>query len=411
MRRTSLFALVLCLSMLMQAQPLKRTTPESVGMSSALLHNADAAIQASIDAGEIPGAVLAVVRHGKMAYIQAYGNRQVYPTKEAMTTETIFDMASCSKCMGTTMSVMKLLETGRLRLLDAVNRYIPDFEDWQPKEGGGKVTIRIEDLLTHTSGLLPYGPAAELARKYGTPNPAGMMEWICTCRKDFEPKTDFQYSCLNFITLQNVVEKITGQSLRDFARENIFGPLQMNHTDYLPCAPDANGVWKNTADPVWASLMPGQDWRSIVAPTTKQEDGSVLRGMVHDPLARLLNGGISGNAGVFSNADDIAILCAALLNGGEWNGVRVLSPLTVEAMRSVPRSVSEFGRTLGWIHWHQHRHRSRERLCRHPACQCCPSRRRTRRHDSSALSSEQCCGRIHREEITGGTSILRNQIP
>ena len=103
-----------------------------------------------------------------------------------------------------------------------------------------------------------------------------MMEWICTCRKDFEPKTDFQYSCLNFITLQNVVEKITGQSLRDFARENIFGPLQMNHTDYLPCAPDANGVWKNTADPVWASLMPGQDWRSIVAPTTKQEDGSVL---------------------------------------------------------------------------------------------------------------------------------------
>ena len=238
--------------------------------------------------------------------------------------------------------------TGRLRLLDAVNRYIPDFEDWQPKEGGGKVTIRIEDLLTHTSGLLPYGPAAELARKYGTPNPAGMMEWICTCRKDFEPKTDFQYSCLNFITLQNVVEKITGQSLRDFARENIFGPLQMNHTDYLPCAPDANGVWKNTADPVWASLMPGQDWRSIVAPTTKQEDGSVLRGMVHDPLARLLNGGISGNAGVFSNADDIAILCAALLNGGEWNGVRVLSPLTVEAMRSVPRSVSEFGRTLGW---------------------------------------------------------------
>ena len=97
MRRTSLFALVLCLSMLMQAQPLKRTTPESVGMSSALLHNADAAIQASIDAGEIPGAVLAVVRHGKMAYIQAYGNRQVYPTKEAMTTETIFDMASCSK--------------------------------------------------------------------------------------------------------------------------------------------------------------------------------------------------------------------------------------------------------------------------------------------------------------------------
>lgn len=348
MRRFQLFSLIFCFQLTMLAQPLKRVSPESVGMSSALLHNADVPIQASIDAGEIPGAVLAVVRHGKMAYIQAYGNKQIYPTKEAMTKETIFDMASCSKCMGTTMCVMKLLETGRIRLLDPVSRYIPGFQDWQPKDGGEKTTIRIEDLLTHTSGLLPYANATDLSRKYGAPNPAGLKEYICTCRKDFEPKTGMQYSCINFITLQYIVEKITGQTLRQFARENVFGPLKMNHTDYLPCAPDANGVWKNTDEPVWASLMPDQDWRAIVAPTTKQPDGSVLRGMVHDPLARIMNGGISGNAGVFSNADDIAILCAALLNGGEWNGARVLSPLTVEAMRTVPRSVSKFGRALGW---------------------------------------------------------------
>lgn len=348
MNRIIFFTLVICLHLSILAQPLKRTSPESVGMSSALLHNADVPIQASIDAGEIPGAVLAVVRHGKMAYIQAYGNRQIYPTKEPMTIETIFDMASCSKCMGTTMCVMKLLETGRLRLLDPVSRYIPGFQDWQSKDGGEKTTIRIEDLLTHTSGLLPYANATELARKYGSPNPEGMKEYICTCRKDFEPKTGLQYSCINFITLQYIVEKITGQSLRDYARENVFGPLKMNHTDYLPCAPDTNGVWNNTTEPVWASLMPGQDWRSIVAPTTKQADGSVLRGMVHDPLARIMNGGISGNAGVFSNADDIGILCAALLNGGEWNGARVLSPLTVKTMRTVPQSVSKFGRALGW---------------------------------------------------------------
>ena len=204
------------------------------------------------------------------------------------------------------------------------------------------------DLLTHTSGLLPYANATELARKYGSPNPEGLKEYICSCRKDFEPKTGFQYSCINFITLQYIIEKVTGKSLRQFARESVFGPLKMNHTDYLPCAPDANGVWRNTDAPAWASLMQNQHWRSIVAPTTKQSDGSVLRGMVHDPLARLMNGGISGNAGVFSNADDIAILCAALLNGGEWNGTRVLSPLTVEAMRTVPRSVSSLGRALGW---------------------------------------------------------------
>lgn len=85
-----------------------------------------------------------------------------------------------------------------------------------------------------------------------------------------------------------------------------------------------------------------------IAPTTRQADGTVLRGVVHDPLARVLNGGISGNAGLFSTADDVAIFCAALQNGGEWNGHRILSPRTVEAMRSVPREVASFGRTLGW---------------------------------------------------------------
>ena len=105
MNRILLFVLIFSLQLPILAQPLKRTSPESVGMSPTLLHNADVAIQASIDAGEIPGAVLAVVRHGKMAYIKAYGYRQVYPTKEEMTVETIFDMASCSKSMGTAMSV------------------------------------------------------------------------------------------------------------------------------------------------------------------------------------------------------------------------------------------------------------------------------------------------------------------
>ena len=85
-----------------------------------------------------------------------------------------------------------------------------------------------------------------------------------------------------------------------------------------------------------------------IAPTEKQPNGQVLFGQVHDPLARVMNGGISGNAGVFSCADDIAILCAALQNGGEWNGRRILSPLGVKAMRTVPRTTASLGRTLGW---------------------------------------------------------------
>ena len=121
----------------------------------------------------------------------------------------------------------------------------------------------------------------------------------------------------------------------------------MTHTDYLPCKRDKDGKWINTADAHWATSTEG-DWHSLIAPTEKQSDGSVLCGQVHDPLARVMNGGISGNAGVFSCAEDIAVLCAALQNGGEWNGHRILSPLGVKAMRTVPRATATLGRTLGW---------------------------------------------------------------
>lgn len=338
-------ALCLLLSVLLgaqisMAQPLPRVAPEQVGMDSRQLQYADQAIETAIAQDGIPGAVLAVVRHGKMAYLKAYGNRRVYPKTEPMTTNTVFDMASCSKSMSTAISVMILAEQGKLRMLDPVNRYIPNFKDWESADGKEKQTIRIQDLMTHTSGLPPYAPVADLSKKYGQPNPDGLMEYIATCPRDFRPQTDFQYSCLNFITLQHIVETISGQSLRDFAKEHIFDVLGMEHTDYLPCVQDKNGNWVNT------EKLP--EWASLIAPTEKQPNGQVLCGQVHDPLARVMNGGISGNAGVFSCAQDIAILCAALQNGGEWNGHRILSPLGVKAMRTVPRAVSSIGRTLGW---------------------------------------------------------------
>ncbi|MCQ2237639.1 MAG: serine hydrolase [Bacteroidaceae bacterium] len=344
-----LIVLLSFLPMLAFAQHLEKVAPEQVGMDNRHLQYADAAINQAIAEKNIPGAVLAVVRHGKMAYLKAYGNKQIYPTQVPMTTETIFDMASCSKAMSTAVCAMILAERGQIRMLDAVNTYFPEFQNWKPKDGGEEVTIRIEHLMTHTSGLPPYAPTQELMKQYGSPNPKGLLQHICNVQRDFEPATDFQYSCLNFITLQHIIEKVSGQSLRDFARENIFDVLGMDYTDYLPCAPDKRGNWKNTSEAHWASLMPvGQDWRTIVAPTTKEGKDSVLIGQVHDPLAHFMNGGVSGNAGVFSCAEDIAVLCAALQNGGEWNGRRIMSPLTVKAMRSVPRREATIGRTLGW---------------------------------------------------------------
>ena len=342
---TSIILFLFSLQAITMAQSLQRVAPEQVGMDSRKLMYADEAIEEAIANKEIPGAVLAVVRNGKMAYLKAYGNKRIYPNTEPMTANTIFDMASCSKSMSTAICTMILAERGKIRLLDPVSRYIPGFKDWESEDGKDKKVIRITDLLTHRSGLPPYAPAAELEKKYGSPNPTGLMEYIAGCKRDFKPQTDFQYSCLNFITLQHIIEAVSGQSLRDFARENIFNVLGMNHTDYLPCQRDKNGQWVNTANSRLSTL----DFQlTRVAPTEKQPNGQVLCGQVHDPLARILNGGISGNAGVFSCAEDIAILCAALQNGGEWNGRRILSPQGVKTMRTVPRSTAALGRSLGW---------------------------------------------------------------
>ena len=340
MKKLCLFAFILLGAHLGMAQPLPRVAPEQVGMDSRHLQYADQAIETAIVEDGIPGAVLAVVRHGKMAYLKAYGNRRVYPKTEPMTTNTVFDMASCSKSMSTAISTLILAEQGKLRMLDPVSRYIPNFKDWESADGKEKQTIRIADLMTHTSGLPPYAPVAEVSKQYGSPNPDGLMEYIATCPRDFRPQTDFQYSCLNYITLQHIIETVSGQSLRQFAKEHIFDVLGMTHTDYLPCIQDKKGNWVNTED------LP--EWASLIAPTEKQPNGQVLCGQVHDPLARIMNGGISGNAGVFSCAEDIAVLCAALQNGGEWNGRRILSPLGVKAMRTVPRATASLGRTLGW---------------------------------------------------------------
>jgi CubicO group peptidase (beta-lactamase class C family) len=326
MKKIFIFLGLLCSLQLIMAQPLERVIPELVGMDSRRLHYADEAILRAIENKEIPGAVLAVVHKDKMAYLKAYGNKENYPKTVPMDVNTVFDMASVSKSMSTAISVMILVERGQLRLIDNVQRYIPGFQPWTDTISGSKRNIRIVDLMTHTSGLPPYAPVDSLQKKYGAPNPDGLIEYIATCKRDFKPTTDFQYSCLNFITLQRIVETVSGQSLRDFAKENIFDVLGMTHTDYQPVG----------------------ETLERVAPTEKQKDDSVLRGLVHDPLARIMNGGISGNAGVFSDANDLAILATALLNNGEYNGKRILSPLGVQAMRTVPKEVEEFGRALGW---------------------------------------------------------------
>ncbi|MBR3075484.1 MAG: serine hydrolase [Bacteroidales bacterium] len=302
--------------------------PEEAGLDEARLRSVDSLILKGIEDGVMPGAVISVVKGDKIAFLKAYGNRQLVPDTLAMTTGTVFDLASLSKCVGTTLAVMQLVERGRLSLDDKVSKYIPGFEPW--RDGGETEDINVRQLLTHSSGLSPYVNVETVAGRYGEPCPDSLMRYIAReVPRNFEPGTDFMYSCLNFVTLQNIVQSITGERLCDYVQREVFGRLGLEHCCYLPQERP--------------EIMP------LVAPTTVQADGLPLLGVVHDPLARRLNGGNSGNAGVFSDAYDLSVIAAAVMNGGAILGRRVLAPETVELMSKVPFENKQWvGRALGW---------------------------------------------------------------
>lgn len=318
------FALLLvCLALSLQCFAQRET------LNVSKLSYADSSINASIAQHDIPGAVLCVVEGDKIVYLKAYGNKEIVPDTVPMTVNTVFDLASLSKCVGTTLSFMQLVEQGKVRIYDPVKKYIPDFAPWQDPETGENVDITVEDLMTHTSGIIPYIDMKSFTARYGVGCPDSLIRYIATeAPRRFRPKTGYLYSCLNFITLQHILENVTGERLCDYAQEHVFSPLGLKDTYYCP-SPDK---FKD------------------IAPAT-YEDGKLLLGEVHDPTARIINLGNSGNAGVFSNAEDMAVIARMIMNGGKWNGHRILGNETVKAMCTVPQDVYKFGRTLGWDAW------------------------------------------------------------
>ena len=324
---------------------LKQDSPERHGMNPGKLAQVDRVINEAITAKEIPGAVLSVVRGNDIVYLKAYGNKSVVPTVEPMTTETLFDLASVSKCVGTTLAFMQLIENGYVRLTDNVDRYIPDFKPWTDPESGETVDITVRDLLSHSSGLTPYINADTFVKEYGGNDPEKMEQYIATeIKRNFRPGTDFMYSCLNFVTLQRILERVTGEKLYEYAQKHVFDVLGLRHTCYFPLiyTPAAS----NSAE-----------LAGLCAPTEVQADGKPLVAQVHDPMARRIMGGNSGNAGVFSNAEDLSVICSAIMNGGVLvdkkgriqESTRILSPLTVRLMATIPpQNDPSVGRALGW---------------------------------------------------------------
>lgn len=324
---------------------LRLDSPERHGMNPVKLAQVDRVVNDAITAKEIPGAVLSIVRGNDIVYLKAYGNKSVVPTVEPMTTETLFDLASVSKCVGTTLAFMQLIENGYVRLTDNVDRYIPDFKPWKNPESGEMVDITIRDLLSHSSGLTPYINADTFVKEYGGNNPEKMEWYIATqVKRNFRPGTDFMYSCLNFVTLQRILERVTGEKLYEYTQRNVFDVLGLTHTCYFPLI-------------YTPAVSNSAELAGLCAPTEVQAGGKPLVAQVHDPMARMIMGGNSGNAGVFSNAEDLSVICAAIMNGGclvdkkgnSLESTRILSPATVRMMTTIPsQNDPSVGRALGW---------------------------------------------------------------
>ncbi len=277
-----------------------QTGPKKVDKEK--LNEIDAVVKAEIEKGNFPGAVVCVGQGDEILYKKAFGLEVKEPFEEEMIVDTIFDMASISKPVGTATSIMILLDRKKVDLDDKVGKYLPEFAV------KGKEDVRLKHLLTHTSGLPAYTNAAALKKEFGDPCPDEVIGKICSFEAMNEPGETFRYSCLGFITLAKIIEKVSGQTVDQFAAENIFKPLKMEHTTYNP--PKA--------------------WEKNIAATQIFEE-KLLRGFVHDPLAQL-NAGISGNAGLFSNVDDLSIYCRMILKGGTYKGVRILSPEKVKLL-------------------------------------------------------------------------------
>ena len=276
-------------------------------------------IEQAIGESKMPGCIVGVGNRDGLFYQKAFGMRSLDPAVP-MTLDTVFDMASITKPVATATSIMQLVEQGKLRLKDKVSSLFPEFAVNE------KEPITLEHLLLHTSGLIPDNPLADYLQ-----GPEIAWQKILQLKLSAPVGTSFKYSDVNFIVLGKIVEKVSGKTLDVYAKENIFEPLKMTETGYVP----------------------PENLHARCAPTEKRDD-RWMQGQVHDPRAYEL-GGIAGHAGLFSTVSDLSLYAKSMLetlNGKSNKSLErshrgVLSPSTLETMTRgylVPGGV----RGLGW---------------------------------------------------------------
>lgn len=286
--------------------------PDDAGMSANRLAVVDRVVTRGITAGGYPGAAVVVGRRGGIVLQRGFGRMEwAASTGEVSPSNTLYDLASLTKVIGTTAAVMALYDDGKLRLEDYVSRYLPEFG------GGLNDYVTVEHLLTHRAGL----PAGRDIWQLASSAAEARMAILAT-RVHNTPGTSYVYSDIGADVLGYLVEAVAHQPLDVYLHNRVFGPLRMHNTFFRP------------ADSL----------RYRIAPTAEVSSrGSPLRGIVHDVNA-YVQGGVSGHAGLFATASDVAIFAQTMLNGGQYNGVRVFGDSTVS--RFTRRTAGR--RALGW---------------------------------------------------------------
>jgi CubicO group peptidase (beta-lactamase class C family) len=345
MRYARLFGLLLLAGLVagpvLGAGPLPTVKPDAVGLSQERLDRIHAMVKKHIDAGEISGAVMLVARKGQIAYLDVQGTMDV-ETRKPMTRDSVFRMASMTKpVIG--VSVMMLLEEGKLRLQDPISRFIPEFKGQQTAilqeaaSGGNPPKfytvpairdITIKDLLTHTSGLSSGPMGQSVVTREGRRRPedilATYLPRVAKSPLEFQPGARWMYSASDgFDVLARVVEVASGMPMNQFLKQRLFGPLEMTETSHWP------------TDAQMPRLVTAYTFNN--GKMAKNENSMSMSSKVY----------FAGGGGLVSTVDDYAKFAQMLANGGELNGQRILSPRTVQLMSSVHIPASLPGRTAG----------------------------------------------------------------
>lgn len=276
------------------AASLPLAEPAAVQMDPVRLALIDDVVARGLRRGDYPGAVVLIGRHGRVAYQRAYGDRLTVPRREAMRLDTVFDIASLTKVLVTAPAVMQLREAGRLSLEEGLGDLVPACRSRDRRD------IRVRQLLAHESGLRGTF-TGRLLRRIGSYQDGVAM--ACAEEMSGRPGAQLRYSDLNYILLGEIVRRTSGEDLDQYAYRHILRPLGMNETYYNPPA-------------ALHARLAGED---------------VVTGEVENGVATRM-GGISGHSGLYSTAADLAVFSAMLLNGGAWQGVRILSQASVKQM-------------------------------------------------------------------------------